>query len=208
MERQERSSKRLKKTRGYRCTIFLGRGTVHNHFLDILGLSEVRKEVLLIIIEEEREAALFHGLNQKFHFEKPHHGIVFSMDLKSCFGIRDSKCKLNVDNKGVRDMGGYDAIFTIVDKGLDHEVIEAAKLGGATGGTIIRARGGSGTRDKPILFNIEIDPEKEIILILSPNKNTDSIVRAIEKELNINQPGKGIIFVMDVKKTLGLYQGN
>jgi len=90
---------------------------------------------------------------------------------------------------------------------LDHEVIEAAKLGGATGGTIIRARG-SGTRDNPILFNIEIDPEKEIILILSPNKNTDSIVRAIEKELNINQPGKGIIFVMDVKKTLGLYQGN
>lgn len=46
---------------------------------------------------------------------------------------------------------GYDVIFTIVDKGLDHEVIEAAKLGGATGGTIIRARG-SGTRDKPILF--------------------------------------------------------
>ena len=198
-----KEAKKLGATGG---TIFLGRGTVHNHFLDILGLSEVRKEVLLIIIEEEREAALFHGLNQKFHFEKPHHGIVFSMDLKSCFGIRDSKYKLNVDNKGVRDMG-YDAIFTIVDKGLDHEVIEAAKLGGATGGTIIRARG-SGTRDNPILFNIEIDPEKEIILILSPNKNTDSIVRAIEKELNINQPGKGIIFVMDVKKTLGLYQGN
>lgn len=196
-----KEAKKLGATGG---TVCLGKGTVENHLLDILGLNEVRKEILLILIEEEKESGLFHGLNEKFHFEKPHHGIVFSMDLKSCFGLRNSICPDNIANKGVREMG-YDAIFAIVDKGQDSQVIKAAKGAGARGGTIIHARG-SGSSNKPILFNLEIDPEKEIVLILSPNEKTNPIVQSIKEELNMDEAGNGILFVMDVKKTLGLYQ--
>ncbi|WP_332842404.1 P-II family nitrogen regulator [Paraclostridium sp. AKS81] len=52
---------------------------------------------------------------------------------------------------------------------------------------------------------MEIEPEKEIVLIISPSNLTDSIVSSIRDELKINEPGNGIIFVQDVNKAYGLY---
>lgn len=101
----------------------------------------------------------------------------------------------------------YEAIFTIVDKGKADEVIDAAKLAGSTGGTVIHGRG-SGSHDKAKLFNIPIEPEKDIILILAQSHKTDAIVNSIRERLNIDKPGAGIIFTLDVKRTLGLFQEN
>lgn len=195
-----KEAKKLGATGG---TIFLGRGTVDSHLLDFLGLNEIRKEILIIIAEKEYEEALFHGLNKKFHFEKPNHGIAFSMSLNSCLGIKESEYKDMKDHQGVKEMK-YESIFTIVDKGMDHQVIEAAKAAGARGGTIIHARG-SGTTDKPLLFNLEIDSEKEVVLILAEKEKVDAITDSIREKLEIDKPGKGIIFTMDVNRTIGLY---
>lgn len=186
-------------------TLFLGKGTVNSHLLDILSLTEIRKEILIIIIKKSLEDKIYEGMNKKFSLDKPHHGIAFSMPLKYCFGLRDLKFKSNIEKQGVLDME-HEAIFTIVDKGLSDKVIEAAKSAGATGGTVIHGRG-SGTRDKSILFNIEIEPEKEIVLILIPREKAKPVTDAIKERLNISQPGKGIIFALDVNRTLGLYSG-
>ena len=73
------------------------------------------------------------------------------------------------------------------------------------GGTVIHGRG-SGTEEKEKLFNIVIEPEKDIILILSKVDEVEKITNAIKKVLNISKPGAGIIFTLDVTKTLGLYE--
>ena len=185
-------------------TLFLGRGTANSSLLDFLGLNEIRKEILIIIIEEELEDTLYDGLNKKFSLDKPNHGIAFSMSLKNCIAYNYSKNIENPKMRGVEDMK-HDAIFTIVDKGLSDEVIDAAKSAGAAGGTVIHGRG-SGSKEKALLFNFEIEPEKDIILILSDVENTDIIVDSIGKKLEIDEPGKGIIFTMDVRRTLGLFK--
>src|SRR5699024_7547465 len=139
--------------------------TVSSYLLDILGIHETRKEILIIIIDKKLEDTLYKGLDKKFHLDKPHNGIVFSMPLKNCFGLGGSNYVQNSKNMEVGNME-YEAIFTIVDKGLSEKVIDSAKSAGATGGTVIHGRG-SGSREKALLFNIEIEPEKEIVLILS-----------------------------------------
>lgn len=197
--------KELKKLGASGGTFFLGKGTVSNHLLDILGLNEIRKEILMVLIKEEDEEKFLKGLNDKFHLDKPHHGIAFTMPLKYCLGIRDFRCEINFDDQGGSKME-HEAIFTIVDKGLSDDVITAAKTAGATGGTVIHGRG-SGTQDKEILFNISIEPEKEIILILSPMDKASNIINSIKEKLDIEEPGKGIIFALDVNRTLGLYSG-
>lgn len=197
--------KELKKLGASGGTFFLGKGTVSNSLLDILGLTEIRKEILMVAIEEEDEDKFFQGINEKFHLDKPNHGIAFTMPLKYCLGIRDFKCEADFQSQGGIEME-HEAIFTIVDKGLSDKVIDAAKEAGARGGTVIHGRG-SGTQDKEILFNITIEPEKEIVLILSPLDKASDIIESIKEKLDIEEPGKGIIFALDVNRTLGLYNG-
>ncbi len=97
----------------------------------------------------------------------------------------------------------FNAIYTIVDRGLADNVIEAAGKAGSKGGTVINARG-SGIHETQKVFNILIEPEKEIVLILSEKENTKNVLDAITKELNIEEPGKGIMFVTNVIQTYGL----
>lgn len=184
--------------------IFLGRGTVKNELLNVLGILEIRKEIFLTIIDEELEEIFYDEISKKFGLNKPHHGIAFSMPIKYYLKGNGSKNVSNPEKKGVNNLD-YESIFVIVDKGSIDDVLEAAELAGSTGGTIIHGRG-SGTQEKEKLFNIQIEPEKEIILILSKADKTESIVNAIQERLNLDEPGGGIIFVMDVKKAMGLYQ--
>jgi len=52
---------------------------------------------------------------------------------------------------------------------------------------------------------MDIEPEKEIVLILSENNLTDKITTFIKEQLDMDKPGNGIIFVLDASKTYGLY---
>ena len=196
--------KLYKESGGVGGTIFLGRGTVKNELLNILGVLDVRKEIFLTIIDEEREEDFYDKVTKRFNLDKPHHGIAFSMPVKYCSKIDGSKNISSPEKKGVNNLD-YEAIFVVVDKGSMDDVLEAAESAGSTGGTIIHGRG-SGTKEKETLFNIQIEPEKEIVLILSKVEKTESIVNAIKERLNLDKPGTGIIFVMDVSKTAGLYQ--
>jgi nitrogen regulatory protein PII len=97
----------------------------------------------------------------------------------------------------------YNAIYVVVDKGKAESVIDAAKEAGARGGTIINARG-SGIHETSKLFSMDIEPEKEIVLILADDQITSPITSSVREKLQIDQPGNGIIFVQSVNKTYGL----
>lgn len=97
----------------------------------------------------------------------------------------------------------YDLIVTIVNKGYSTDVIDASKEAGAEGGTILHGRG-SGIHDTAKLFGIRIEPEKEVVLTLINNTKTQTVVDSISEKVNINKPGKGIIFVLDVKQVAGI----
>ena len=46
--------------------------------------------------------------------------------------------------------------------------------------------------------------EKEMILVLAEKKLVDPICESINKELKIEEPGRGIIFVQEVNKVYGI----
>lgn len=185
-------------------TIFLGKGTVRSEWLNKLGILETRKEIVFTIIDEESEDELYERVSNKFSLEKLHSGIAFSMPLKYALKTDGSKYVSNNEKEGVDSME-YESIFVIAGKDSLDDILEAAEDAGSTGGTIIHGRG-SGTQEKAKLFNIEIEPEKVIVLILSKVEMTDAIVKSIKERLNIHEPSTGIIFVMDVSRAKGLYR--
>lgn len=184
-------------------TILLGKGTVNNRILEFLGLSDIRKEIVLMVANKNTAEYVLEKLNEKFEFEKPNHGIAFTTSVCSLVGTRSYKSDSLKEGEGVDNM--YHAIIVIVDKGKAEYVIDAATGAGSTGGTIINARG-SGIHETGKLFAMDIEPEKEIVLILSKKENTDAIVTSIREQLKLEEPGNGILYIQDVNRTYGLYK--
>ena len=184
-------------------TILLGDGTVANNLLNILGITEIRKEIFITITDKKTENLIYEEMSNEFKLDKPNHGIAFSVPLKKCLGIGQIKTESNLQKEGVRDL---EAIFAIVDKGLSDDVLESAQRAGSTGGTIIHGRG-TALEETERLFNITIEPEKEIVLIISNKDNTGKIVNKINENLDIEESNKGIIFVLDVSRSVGIYKG-
>jgi len=185
-------------------TIFLGNGTVNNAILNFFSLYDERKEIVLMGTDIYTAKHALVALNKEFKFEKPNHGIAFTTDACSIIGCRCYKCEENEEERGV-NKPVYKIIITIVNRGKAEEVIDAAKAAGSKGGTIVNARG-SGINETVKLFNMDIEPEKEIVMILSKTDITEAIVTSIREKMEIDKPGNGIVFVQNVNNVYGLYE--
>lgn len=97
----------------------------------------------------------------------------------------------------------YDLIVTIVNKGHTGKVVQASKKAGAMGGTIMHGRG-TGIHEHASLFGITIEPEKEIVLTLIEKEKTEDVLEAIVQAAELQKPGKGIAFVLDVSRVAGI----
>lgn len=184
-------------------TTFLGRGSVKNQILELLDLTDVKKEVVLFLAKDEVAYEALETLNNKLKFNKPNHGIAFASAVNEIIGTRSCNVN-NIESRGEEDIM-YNAIFTIVDRGNAESVIDAAVLAGSEGGTIIHARG-SGIHERSLLFSMVVEPEKEIVLILSEKEKTEAILQSIKENLEIEKPGNGIMFVINTSETYGIFR--
>lgn len=184
-------------------TICIGKGTIKNKLLELLDLNDIRKEIVFMVAEKEAAFEAMEALNKEMAFHKPNHGIAFSFSVINYIGTKHCKYYNRTESKEMNEQV-YNAIFTVVDKGLAEDVIETATKAGARGGTIINARG-SGINETGILFAMPIEPEKELVLILAKDDITKHITTAIRKGLNIDEPGHGVIFIIPVNESYGLY---
>lgn len=184
-------------------TVFFGKGTIKNAFLEFLDIAETRKEIVLMAAEATTAYTVLEELSRKYKFSKPNHGIAFSTSIGSILGTKSFTCKADKESRGVENLM-YNLIMAVVDRGKAESVIEAAAKAGSKGGTIINARG-SGIHETSKLFSMEIEPEREIVLIISEKHLTETIAASINDHLGMNKPGNGIIFIQDVNKAYGLY---
>lgn len=178
----------------------LGRGTASRTIFDYLGLNDKKKAVLMLFGKTEEIMDLADYLVEKLEMDKPNHGIAY---IESAFNVFGTEDNANGSENIKRGENMYNAIYTIVEKGNADDVIEAAQKAGSRGGTVMHARG-SGSEEVRKVFNMLIEPEKEIVLIISEEAKTKDIVESIRKETQIEEEGKGIIFVTNVEQTYGL----
>jgi len=183
-------------------TIILGHGTNRRPLLQFLELADYRRELVLMVAENPHIVGkTLNKLNEELKLERSNHGIAFSLQVSHFLGTGHYQyCDKNESEEHTMT---NQAIFIIVDKGKAAEAMKIATEAGAQGGTIINARG-SGIHETMTLFQMSIEPEKEILLIVSDIDKTESIVESVKTALEIEKPGNGIIFVQDVKQAVGL----
>ncbi len=93
----------------------------------------------------------------------------------------------------------HELIVCIVNAGFSQNVMEAARGAGAKGGTILRARG-SANPEAEEFFSINIQPDKEVLMILVPKAIKDDVLKAIYKDCGLADEAKGIAFSLPVNR--------
>ncbi|MBT2215750.1 PII family protein [Virgibacillus dakarensis] len=194
-------------------TTLIGNGIRLNEKLRILGIPiEREREIILTLVSNKIFPEVMNAIIDSVKLNQPRQGIGFVIDTKHVTGI----CHMmglemeseDMDKEGVTSTMEeqnvlYDLIVTIVNKGDSENVVDATKKAGAEGGTILNGRG-TGIHEQAKLFNILIEPEKEVVLTLISRDKTSNVLKTIEKDAELNKPGKGISFVLEVEKTVGI----
>ncbi|MCH5279277.1 MAG: P-II family nitrogen regulator [Christensenellaceae bacterium] len=97
----------------------------------------------------------------------------------------------------------YDLIIIIVNRGFADEVMTAAKSAGAFGGTVMNARG-TGTNEQQKFFGALIQPEKELVMILTEREKRNAMMEAISRDAGLSKEGMGICFSLPVDGVAGI----
>lgn len=97
----------------------------------------------------------------------------------------------------------YKCILAIVNSGFSEVAMEAAKSVGANGGTILGGRG-TAPKDAEKIFNISIQPEKEIVMILAKTDIVDDMLKALYKAVGSSTEAQGIAFALPVDDVVGV----
>ena len=101
----------------------------------------------------------------------------------------------------------HEVIFCIVNAGFSDAVMDAAKEYGARGGTVIHARGTANNLAEK-KFEIPVQPEKEMVMILVPSAIKDDILTALYRSVGLKTTGQGIAFSLPVDAAVGLLEDN
>ena len=97
----------------------------------------------------------------------------------------------------------FEVILCIVNNGFSEAAMDAAKQFGARGGTVLHGRG-TVSKEAEKFFNITVQPEKEIVMILAIKEIKDSILKALYNAVGTNTPAQGIAFSLPVDDVVGV----
>ena len=100
-------------------------------------------------------------------------------------------------------MEKYVVILCILNNGFSEVAMDAAKQFGARGGTVMHGRG-TVSKEAEKFFNITVQPEKEIVMILARTDIKDAILRGLYNAVGTNTQAQGIAFALPVDDVVGI----
>jgi nitrogen regulatory protein PII len=97
----------------------------------------------------------------------------------------------------------FKLIMAFVKPNITDNVVNAMKHAGATGATIIPARG-TGMHEAKSFFGLSIEDQTDIIVFLVEEHVVENLMEVIQTAGKFNEPGTGIAFVLPVEHVAGL----
>jgi nitrogen regulatory protein PII len=182
-------------------TIMYGRSVGENPIMLALSLADVQQEIVFTLMGDEQAAVLEAALAAAREQPKKFGGMALLLDVAAML-IRvkpgDDAARNFHQEEHVME-SGFKLITVIVNNGYADDVMAAARKAGAAGGTILNARG-TGTAEDVKFFAITLVPEKEVLLIVTPDDKAEPIVAAINEVPHLCEPGGGIVYTMNVER--------
>ena len=190
---------------GLRIAVSLhGRGTAVRSMLDILGIEDNEKRVILTIANRKKTKEFIREQKRRLFIGVPGHGVAVAVPIKSIGGGK-TVAFLNGEQqiaKYTPELNyAYELITVIANEGRSDLVMNAARSAGAKGGTVLHGKS-TGAKDSEKFYNISISGEKEVILIVAEAAQKSEIMRSILKNAGPDSEAGAIVFSCQSAKSL------
>jgi nitrogen regulatory protein PII len=183
-------------------------GTASDSTLDLFGVEKTEKIMLSAVLTDDLVDSVKEGLVERMDIYAAGNGIAVFIQMDGVGGVTSLKKLVGertVDKKEGKDMIEENKavlIITIVDKGYNDQVMDAARAAGASGGTVVRAKGTGADMAK--FFGVSISEEKEMVYIVAAADKRDEIMKGIMEKAGGNTEAHGIVFSLPVDSVLGV----
>ena len=97
----------------------------------------------------------------------------------------------------------FKLILSSVKADITDHIVDTAKEAGATGATIIPARG-TGIHEAKTFFGLSLEAQTDILMLLVEEHLVTKILDTIKIAGEFHKPGTGIAFVVPVEHVVGL----
>ena len=94
-------------------------------------------------------------------------------------------------------------VVSVVKPEYTDDIVDAAKDVGATGATIIPARG-VGVHEAKTFFDLTLEAQSDVLMFILPDACVDPVLNAINRAGEFDKPGTGIAFAIPVDRAIGL----
>lgn len=175
-------------------TVLTGRALAKTNFGAVLGLGESSRDLILIVTDDEKSAAIIQGIEDASSNERRAFGGLYSVGVNSVLktgNLKSAQSENQSEEKKMAD--AMEMITVIVNKGYADDVMAAARNAGAGGGTVINARGTAKETDQKF-FGVHIVPEKEMLVMVVGSDKKDSVIKAVSELKCLKEPGLGIAY--------------
>ena len=182
----------------------LGNGTATTEILDYLGLEATEKAVLFCVTA--RSPRLVRKAAKDLWLDVPGNGILMTVPISS-MGVfaKDYLLQGQEAEEIMETKQTHELIVAIAKQGHTDEVMNAARSAGATGGTVVHAKG-TGTDQAKKFFGVSIASARELVFILAKEENRKDIMKAIIARAGMKTDAEAMVFSMPVSDIAGLRQ--
>ncbi len=200
-------------------------GTARIHTLNLMGLEQTEKSLILSLTTESHARALRERLMYAISFNLPDTGVAFTVPISgldgrktfeyivTCEGgdpalelakvISEESTEKSDNQKEENKMDAQnELIIAICEAGYTDLVMDAARAAGARGGTTIKAKG-TGVHNAEKFFGVTIARERELVLIVCPSEKRNEIMTAIKKDAGITTKAHTLMFSLPVSSADG-----
>lgn len=184
----------------------MGAGTATSEHLSLYNLEPSEKAIIGTVATGATVKKLISHAEQKLYIDVPGNGVMMSIPMKSVSGgatlshITEGQTlggeKPNMDFK-------HELIIVVLKEGYSDMVMDSARKAGATGGTVLHAKG-TGRAGAEKFHGVSLADEKDMIYILALSEKKSDIMKAITAECGAGTAPGAICFSLPVSETCGL----
>lgn len=188
--------------------ISLGKGTAASEILDYFGLEDAEKAVIGSVVTGETWKKTKKELQKKIKIDVPGTGIAFIIPLsavggkKQLFFLTEGQSFVKGEETSLKDTK-YELLIIIANQGYTEDIMEAARSAGATGGTVIHAKG-TGMEGAEKFMGFSLASEKEMVYIVVRREIRDNIIHAVMEKAGMNSKAKAVVMSLPVSSTAGM----
>ncbi len=183
----------------------LGHGTVPPGILDLMGLANSEKAVMFALGERSAARRAMRALTEMHGLNLPGRGIAFALPVASldrALAAQTGACAVKQEEEEMETP--YELILSIIQKGNSEHVMDAARSAGATGGTILHAKG-TGVTGARKFFGMSLADEREMVFIVVPQEDKAQVMRAIIRDAGANSPAQALVLSLPITEAAGLH---